>query len=584
MLTFLAGLLTLTIITNAQSTCNLSPSCNSAKSCLTDFKSCISKCNPTNGCSIQFESGEYQWLFKGSSAQGVLIQNINNLHIYGSAYSQVKIIIHGLNGAFTVHNCHNFTFTNIVIDMYRLPFTYGIVAKMDTSAQQFTLEFNETQYQIEPDPYLNDGEDYKWLFNVGAILGYDVNGKHPISPDIYTQAPNSFVKSATFNNADPTKSTMIIQTDQIQQISVNDHLIIRHQVYSYNFMSVVLSSSVVLENVTVYTIPGMGFYAEKCTDIQLKHVQFIKYGNRPMSLTADATHFAMNKGVIIVDESVFEGQGDDGLNVHNFFFQIDKKITSNSLLLQSRINGSSIVNMVEIGDIYQFRNRSSLQPYFTAKLVNITKNNIATFDKDMPSSMSIYDVISSISSLPSAVKIQNSIYHSNRARGTLIKVSNVTISNVTYINVTGPAILIRPEAAYWLESTVSSNIRIENNKISNCNYAAGAENGTITIEAIVPVFDTNGVPTTKEKALNFGQVHENFTIIGNVFDQTMDPNINHNAISMRAVKDSFVNNNKFMEQSSKYVVFQKWNCAGNEQFQGNTCYLSDGSSESCVVR
>eukprot|EP01084_Bolivina_argentea_P267178 453467_1 len=577
-------ILFLIITASHASTCTLSPSCNNGNQCLSDFKSCVSNCDH-NICSIEFETGDYNWLFHSNSAQGVLISNINNLHIYGSTYSQVKIIIHGLNGVFSISNCNNFTMSNIVIDMYRLPFTYGIVIKTNISSQQFTLQFNETQYQIEPNPYLNDGENYKWLYNVGAILGYDPINKHPQHPDIYTQSgPNQMVKSAIINTSNPSKSTMIIETTGIHSISNGQYLIIRHQVYSYNFMSVYESNNIQLTNITVYTIPGMGFYASKCINIHLDRVMFIKYNNRPLSLCADATHFALNKGIIHINNSIFEGQGDDGLNVHNFFFQINKKISSNSLYLQSRINGSSIVNMVSIGDIYEFRNRSSLQPYFTAKMINISRNNIATFDKDICSEMSLYDVISSISSLPNRVYIENSIYHSNRARGTLIKVSNVTISNVTYVNVTGPAMLIRAEAAYWLESTVSNNILIENNHINHCNYDIAQENGTITIEAIIPKFDSNGKPTTQEEVLTFGQVHSNFTIINNVFDQIMDVNTNHNAISMRAVKDGYVNNNKFIEPNIEYVVLQKWNCGGIQEFNNDQCYLVDGSSQKCIYK
>eukprot|EP00483_Globobulimina_turgida_P006676 UN06686 len=153
-----------------------------------------------------------------------------------------------------------------------------------------------------------------------------------------------------------------------------------------------------------------------------------------------------------------------------------------------------------------------------------------------------------------------------------------------YTDVTGPAMLIRAEAAYWLESAVSANILIENNHFTHCNFDVAQENGTITIEAIVPKFDSNGKPTSTEEVLAFGQVHENFTIINNVFDQRTDVNPVHNAISMRAVKDSFVNNNKFTQPNVQYVVLQKWNCDGTQQFNNDQCYLVDGSSQQCVIK
>lgn len=38
-----------------------------------------------------------------------------------------------------------------------------------------------------------------------------------------------------------------------------------------------------------------------------------------MSITADAVHFSTCGGSIVIRDSLFEGQGDDGLNVHGKF-------------------------------------------------------------------------------------------------------------------------------------------------------------------------------------------------------------------------------------------------------------------------
>lgn len=64
------------------------------------------------------------------------------------------------------------------------------------------------------------------------------------------------------------------------------------------------------------TPPGMGIYASLTTNIELSGVAVAKKAGRPMSITADAVHFSSCAGEIVIRDSLFEGQGDDGLNVH----------------------------------------------------------------------------------------------------------------------------------------------------------------------------------------------------------------------------------------------------------------------------
>lgn len=60
----------------------------------------------------------------------------------------------------------------------------------------------------------------------------------------------------------------------------------------------------------------MGFYGSLTRNIELASVAVAKREGRPMSITADAVHFSSCAGDIVIRDSLFEGQGDDGLNVH----------------------------------------------------------------------------------------------------------------------------------------------------------------------------------------------------------------------------------------------------------------------------
>lgn len=78
-------------------------------------------------------------------------------------------------------------------------------------------------------------------------------------------------------------------------------------------------SNMTLQDLTLYSAPGMGIYASMTRDVLLQRVQVAKRSGRPMSITADAVHFDTCAGHLQIQDSLFEGQGDDGLNVHGKF-------------------------------------------------------------------------------------------------------------------------------------------------------------------------------------------------------------------------------------------------------------------------
>lgn len=63
----------------------------------------------------------------------------------------------------------------------------------------------------------------------------------------------------------------------------------------------------------------MGLYAMMARDVLLQRFNVLKRGTRPMSITADAVHLDTCAGHLEIRYSTFEGQGDDGLNVHGTF-------------------------------------------------------------------------------------------------------------------------------------------------------------------------------------------------------------------------------------------------------------------------
>ena len=562
------------------------------KNCLIELQNCINNCtNDATYCGISIQSGTYDFYVNGEQQGGYIeINEKQNIEIYGASNKSTIIIIHGLHGIFSAYNSQQLTIRNIVFDFYRYPFTYGQVIDINQTSNQFTLKIDPNMYPFPPNKILDDGQNYSFTNSIASFLGYDSLNQHPNYPDIYTNAPDNMVTIKSDTNNEQIVICLDKNQGGINQIELNSNLILRHG-DKYTAFVVTKSTDFVLQDVTLYTAPGMAFFSAQTKNIRLTRVEFKKNINRPMSTLADSAHLVSNTGDIIIENSLFNGQGDDGLNILNEFFQIDKIISDNSLMIERDGLYKNIIGSIIIGDIYQFRNRKTLQPYFSSKCINITYSesigNIMTFEDKLPMNLlTIYDVITDITSLPTKVILRNNIYSQNRARGTLLKVSNVSFINNTYIDITGPAILIRPESAYWLESTVSHNMFINENYFKNCNYGPAQMNGTIMITATICGWDntTNGtIPNKNEYYLNIGQVHQNFTITNNIMNQSFDTTqINRAAISIRAVNDFKVDNNTFIIPAENYTVLQKFNDDGIQQFNNNRCKMNI-KSFTCVV-
>ena len=138
------------------------------------------------------------------------------------------------------------------------------------------------------------------------------------------------------------------------------------------------------EDVTIYSTAGMGLYASLTRDVTLRRVQVAKRDGRPMSITADAVHFDTCAGHLQIQDSLFEGQGDDGLNVHGKFGMV-QSITGalgwgGSRLIQANISSILGGNTIQLapatstehtgfngvaGDTIEFRKRNTFQPYYT---------------------------------------------------------------------------------------------------------------------------------------------------------------------------------------------------------------------------
>ena len=147
-----------------------------------------------------------------------------------------------------------------------------------------------------------------------------------------------------------------------------------------------------------------------------------------------------------------ECQGDDGLNVHAYYFTV----------VQVR-NATAVVTPCVTATVasYSVYNASSQLFIFTS-----------------PINATVGDMVC-VSNTPS-LTIRNLMVANNRARGVLLETRNIQITQSLFNATSAPAVLFEP-SLYWYESPGAQNVLLSQNVYINCNQGLYQTGGVISL-------------------------------------------------------------------------------------------------------
>ena len=485
-------------------------SCSAAGTCTEQINVAITSCKGSPYCTVSLEEGVY-YLTGSPFSNLINVFGATNLAIVGSGDSTI-LLADNIHNFFQISGGSNISLSSFAVDMERLPFTYGIVANSvkspnSSSLYDSTIIFNVTEYPVDL--------RYSWIGTVQAIMGFDPVLRHPTldNLDIYALSPSY---TATYPAETP--GTMIIQAPKLP---IGENVIVRHQVYSFNFANAEKVNKIAYSNISLWATGGMGFYTHQCTDIILTGVRVERIGNRPMSITADGAHIQDSQGgSVIIRDSVFDGQGDDGVNVPTTFQEI-VSIDPSTFRFQLGGRGAPLEPpLFTQGDTVYFYNRSSMAILGISIVSEILTNNTVKIESAFPQGVGLYSLVLSPQNFADYLEIVDCTFSNNRARGALVKTSNAYIARNVFKGMSMSGLKTETDGCYWFEGRPVTNWTATNNTFISLNYWISETNGNgdITIDSYVPVFN-DGVPTTQcvhwtgpESA-----VQANLTITDNIF-------------------------------------------------------------------
>jgi parallel beta-helix repeat protein len=424
------------------------------------------------------------------------VTGIDGLSIEGDG---AELMMSGTAALFSFHQCRHVTVSGLTVDWARPPFSEGTV--LASAPQHFDVEVRD-EYPVE------GGEP------VVAFMSYHAD----------TRLPDGSDGLDVYDSVERTEliAPQVLRVHLRREIPVpaDKLLVLRHTVYGFYAFSFHRCTDVTLRNVTVHTAPGMALVAERTTDITLGrfNVRIRPGSGRLMSTTADATHFAGCSGTVTIEDCLFEGMGDDGVNIKSgLYLTVRQRVDDHTVLGQHNLK---MADLPDPGDTLEMARTDTLSPFASGTVQEAAmepgEGNMhrIRFEEPLPAELREGDVLGNATRV-ARLRLARSTVRANRARGVLCQTRDAIIEDCTFQDCTGAGVMVLTETVHFHESIGTRDVIVRNNRFENCNHGAGAAEAALCALAYVQDFAYPAEPG----------VHRNLTLEGNQIVRTDESGI-----------------------------------------------------------
>lgn len=386
----------------------------------------------------------------------------------------VTLMVDGFMEPVSVRDCENVTVCGLTIDHKRKPFSRGTVTELENITEDGSQKSGVIEFDEDCPIEVNTP---RWL----RTKYYDVELERELfcSFEGSEYVDERHIKG-TFHNAAMVHNGVEYYT-----------------VHTYHSRPAVLienAKNITLEDVTVHNQPGMGVVGNRSENVTLRRLSVIPAPGYHFSTNTDGTHFTSMKGLLRFENCFFDAQGDDFVNVHNYYHAIVKREGDTVCYMQEKTpdgTHAQSLDYPDVGDTLELTSRLSMALIDTYKVLACEPMADewmcrVTLDHALPEDTENL-VLSDVTRLP-RLEVVGCYANCHHARSILIKTRNVLIEGNTFKDVHGSAIHVAPEA-WWYEGVSPADVVIRGNRIIRC-----AERWTGDTAAGIMVFADSKVP------------------------------------------------------------------------------------------
>lgn len=270
------------------------------------------------------------------------------------------------------------------------------------------------------------------------------------------------------------------------------------------------SDGIAFNNVHLLASPMMGYNISYSSNLQFRSILigFEPESTRLLSTNADGMHVTNCSGSFVVDNSTFQGMGDDAININSTIWRAHKAMSASKAMLFRMQRGQAAPN----NEKEQLKDTDDVEVLDARDLHVIERSHAANMPVPDGAMIAVANWIPQ-------TRITNCKFFGNRSRA-ILGHANMTIQHNVFKNMSLAAILLAPDS-YWMEGPATENIVIDSNSFGGCHFASNVEEGSIVIDVEQTYSRRGKVP--------FGEAH-NVSITNNTLNQCYTA-----AISCRSV-------------------------------------------------
>ena len=375
--------------------------------------------------------------------------------------------------ALLIKNCDGVTISDIVMDT-------DVPSNVTATVESCSLDEKWAVLTVDESFNMN-GDEVLMAFNTIDAEGspdYRMNyyARHP-DPNIVTLILGEILLANTYASAKYDylgNNRFKVYFDTLNtELEKGERMCIRHTMYGTSTITLSDSDNICLKDITMHSVPGFGISVlPRCKNLIIDGLKIVaKEGRKNLfGGNCDGIHLTGLCGSFVMKNCVFEGLGDDALNVHATAGTITECVDGNTIrcgYCKKTPDGKLPQRWCEKGDIIKAYDPVSMQNTGSFKVVSFA-DGVLRFES-LSGEYKKGDTLQNITYAPSLV-IDNCVAKNTRARGFVIQTSNVEIKNCTIFGMSSNAVKVAPCFSYWYEVGPTENFYMHDNVIEKCAF------------------------------------------------------------------------------------------------------------------
>ena len=365
------------------------------------------------------------------------------------------LLIDGFMEPLTLKNCENITVCGLTIDHKRKPYSMGRIVAQEWSDKaagngSLIVEFGAEYPMNEKIP-------------MPRYALYDVYANRLVHYDEYRMVGREYLGENRFR----------ILVEGMHFDAVGMDFTVWHTFHYRPAILIENAVNTVLKNVTINSQPGMGIVAHRSRDIYINGLRVVPSVGAHLSTNTDATHFTSCKGTVRIENSVFDGQGDDSVNIHTFYHTVERtgeKTCMTHLQSPTRTH-SQTADYPDEGDVLELTDMNSLRVAEIYRVKSCKRGNTLweselILDKALPEDCTGMAFANATQS--ARLEFVNNFCRSHLARSILVKTKQALVEGNTVMDVVGTGIYVAAEAWWYEGICTTEDIVIRRNRVLHC--------------------------------------------------------------------------------------------------------------------